>query len=333
MRSVGRDIERLLNDAAARGCCARATSSAVEKALLVRVRAGRVASPYAGMFVSSDLWEGLGARERHLFIARTLASKNAPMLFCCVTAALAYGLSVTTTGTFGTDAGTVCVASSRSNGCRFAGTRRFAVACDRAWTASGLPVTTPARTVFDCARYLSFPDGLAIADSALRQGLLDAASLEALVEEGRGSKGIAKARLVLEHMDGRAESGGESILRARMIELGYAVPELQVCFDNPLNPSSPYRVDLLSRRKDGGCVAIELDGRQKYQDEKMLNGRDALGVLLNERQREAALTACGLEIMRVRWSDLIDDARLRHLMDVYRIPRANAQQSPVLPRH
>ena len=54
----------------------------------------------------------------------------------------------------------------------------------------------------------------------------------------------------------------------------------------------------------------------------MTKGRDVLGVLMNERQREAALTACGLEVMRVRYCDLKSSQKLLRLMEAYRIPRA-----------
>ncbi len=38
-------------------------------------------------------------------------------------------------------------------------------------------VTTPLRTVIDCSRTLPFPEGLAVADSALRRGLFHADDL------------------------------------------------------------------------------------------------------------------------------------------------------------
>ena len=119
-----------------------------------------------------------------------------------------------------------------------------------------------------------------------------------------------------------AENGGESVLRARMIELGYVEPKLQVTFDNPLEPTKPYRVDLLSIRSDGTMVAIELDGRHKYTDAEFMNGKDTVEVLLDERQREAALSSLGLEIMRIRWPDLLDSAKLSSIMNAYRIPTA-----------
>jgi hypothetical protein len=51
---------------------------------------------------------------------------------------------------------------------------------------NGLRVTSPARTVVDCLRELPLPDAVAIADAALRRGLIEVAELEAVRQEQRG---------------------------------------------------------------------------------------------------------------------------------------------------
>ena len=38
------------------------------------------------------------------------------------------------------------------------------------------------------------------------------------------------------YADGRSENGGESIVRGIMIDLGFALPELQVEIEDPLCP-------------------------------------------------------------------------------------------------
>lgn len=320
--ATSKRIDAALRAEAKHGRCLLSTPQ-TSKALLKRTKSGTIHSPRRGMFVDADLWSTLSVRDRHLFVARTIAPRISPNIFCGVTAAFAYGLSVTTASAFGTDTKTIAVAGNGgAHGCKYAGIRWYPLGSDHPWKADGLDVTSPGRTVFDCARRLSFPDGLAIADSALRAGLLDRASLLRLIASGRGMKGIARAQLVCAHMDARAESGGESIVRARMIELGYATPELQISIISPLDQRQAYRIDMLSHRPDGTCVAIELDGRQKYEDTSMLRGGDLITTLLDERQREAAITACGIEVMRLRWRDLLDDKRLCHIMDAYRIPRS-----------
>jgi len=80
-------------------------------------------------------------------------------------------------------------------------------------------VTSPLRTVVDCAATLPFREGLAIADSACRMELITSEQLlgAALRLRGRGSP---RARLVAVHADGRADNPFESALRAIVIQRG-----------------------------------------------------------------------------------------------------------------
>lgn len=81
-------------------------------------------------------------------------------------------------------------------------------------------VTTPLKTVLDCARHLPFDEALAIADSALRSGSVTRAEMEAADVRGAGA---AAVRRVLAHADGRAANAFESVLRALCIEEGVDV--------------------------------------------------------------------------------------------------------------
>jgi len=89
-------------------------------------------------------------------------------------------------------------------------------------------VTTPIRTVLDCARTLPFDEALAVADSALRARALTRSDLVdgANAMHGTGSR---QARRVAKLADGRAANPFESVLRALAIEEGYDLtPQLQV---------------------------------------------------------------------------------------------------------
>jgi very-short-patch-repair endonuclease len=77
---------------------------------------------------------------------------------------------------------------------------------------SDLPVTTLLRTVLDCARTLPFAEALAVADSALRGGLIGPEELRSAADALNGP-GRAWGRRVARSADGRAESGLESVLR------------------------------------------------------------------------------------------------------------------------
>ncbi|CAB4951007.1 unannotated protein [freshwater metagenome] len=87
-------------------------------------------------------------------------------------------------------------------------------------------VTTPLRTVIDCARRLPFDEALAIADSALRSGLVTREDLDAIDVRGAGA---AAVRQVLAHADERAANPFESVLRALCIEAGLRIePQREV---------------------------------------------------------------------------------------------------------
>jgi very-short-patch-repair endonuclease len=101
-------------------------------------------------------------------------------------------------------------------------------------------VTSPLRTVLDCARTMPFREGLAIADSALRGELV---SKEELLEAAHRltNRGSRRALSVIQHSTPEAANPFESALRAVTITAGLDgfVPQLLICED-ALN----YRVDL-----------------------------------------------------------------------------------------
>ena len=117
-------------------------------------------------------------------------------------------------------------------------------------------VTTPLRTVLDCARVLPFDEALAVADSALRAGDVPRADLveAARVLHGTGSR---QARRVAKHADGRAANPFESVLRALAIDEGFELtPQLQIA-DSGLYAI----VDLGS---DELRLALEADGFEHH---------------------------------------------------------------------
>lgn len=89
-------------------------------------------------------------------------------------------------------------------------------------------VTTPLRTVVDCARVLPFDEALTVADSALRSGKVGRDELRRAGAVARGP-GSAQVRRVVENADGRAANPLESVLRALAIEVGLVMtPQLEV---------------------------------------------------------------------------------------------------------
>jgi very-short-patch-repair endonuclease len=93
-------------------------------------------------------------------------------------------------------------------------------------------VTSPLRTVLDCARVLPFAEALAVADAALRLRLVGRVELAHAAEGLRGN-GARRARLVASAGDGRSGSGLESVLRATLLQnrIRCFVPQLQIADD------------------------------------------------------------------------------------------------------
>ena len=81
-------------------------------------------------------------------------------------------------------------------------------------------VTTPLRTVIDCARRLPFDEALAVADSALRAGHLTKAELVQAASRVRGRAAEQCRRVAAEATD-RAANPFESVLRAIALDFPF----------------------------------------------------------------------------------------------------------------
>lgn len=91
---------------------------------------------------------------------------------------------------------------------------------------NGMPVTSLARTVADCARTLSFTCGVGVGDAALRAGLTPD-ELAVQLEVATGRPGVPAARRTAAFLDGRAENFGESLSRVVLRRAGVPTPDLQ----------------------------------------------------------------------------------------------------------
>jgi very-short-patch-repair endonuclease/predicted transcriptional regulator of viral defense system len=99
---------------------------------------------------------------------------------------------------------------------------------DHVTTASGIPVTTVARTVMDIARTTGFMEGVVAADSALHTHAAIKVEFAVVLQTCAQWRGIVRARQVLDFADGRAESALESVARVRFAEFRLPPPDLQV---------------------------------------------------------------------------------------------------------
>ena len=99
---------------------------------------------------------------------------------------------------------------------------------DEVCTVGELSVTTAARTALDLARHLDRNEAVRYLDALASATGLVADDVAPLVDRYRGSRGIKRARVALELMDGGAQSPKETWLRLLVIDAGYPRPCTQV---------------------------------------------------------------------------------------------------------
>ena len=170
-------------------------------------------------------------------------------------------------------------------------------ACDIRWADLPSPwvrdgwVLTPAATVVDCARRLAFDQALAVADSALRGGLVSWEALEVAVEEAP-RWGSARVRRVVAEADPRAHGPFESVLRAIALE----VPGLAVVPQHRIDDGQGRfigRVDLADVRLR---IVLEADSFEFHGLPELLD-KDCL--------RYDELVVAGWLVLRFSWRQVM----------------------------
>lgn len=169
----------------------------------------------------------------------------------------------------------------------------------------GLRTTTVARTVVDLGRSWSTCAALSAADHALHTGLVAPEELRAELEAVGAVPGARRARRVVLAADGRSESVGESLSRARMIELGLPAPVLQ--HEVRDGEGAIGRVDFWW---PGLGLVGEFDGRLKYRVHGLTDGRLVEERVWAEKLREDRLRGAGLRVVRWTWDVALDASAL-----------------------
>lgn len=280
---------------------------------------GEYVNPIPSLFARRLFWQGLSPSQRALHLMRSCLERHPTWVFTGAAGALAHGLDVPHGLIFPMGAIIERGSMPYESPClRFV--RRAGVASD---VIEGCRVAPLWACVADCLRGTSFPMGLAVADAALRYtGASVRDMMSHLSRCGSHRCGIRRALLIASHADARAENGGESFARALMIEEGFMLPDLQVELTDPVDPSHRFRVDQFWRLPRGGGVIGELDGKEKYWNPKMMQGRSTLGTVLDERQRESRLTLLRYPVLRYTFADLLVPARFIRLLEAAGIPRS-----------
>ncbi|MBT1177452.1 hypothetical protein [Bifidobacterium callimiconis] len=181
-------------------------------------------------------------------------------------------------------------------------------------------VTILLRTIFDCARWLDFPDALPIVESALRQRFttIDELSRAFRTEEGRNRRGALK---VLKYASGKTENGGEAYALAVMIEEGFAPPQLQVAMPCRNENGNPDRVDYFWRTDDGRTIVAELDGRIKYRDESMYRNGSLPDTIIAEKEREERIRMVVTSMVRFSFAEAYRRTDLVRKLEWAGVPR------------
>lgn len=152
------------------------------------------------------------------------------------------------------------------------------------------PVTTPLRTVLDCARSMPFAEALGVADGFLRRGLVDRAELRSTAAGLRGA-GRVRVAEVARAADPRSDNPFESALRAVVLTCGAGsfVPQVPLLVP-PLGLVRPDLVD------EGRCVVLEADSFAWH------GSRPAL---VRDCERYDALVVAGFAVLRFSWEQVV----------------------------
>jgi hypothetical protein len=123
-----------------------------------------------------------------------------------------------------------------------------------------LAVTTPARTALDLARHLKRDVAVRHLDALAAATGVTADDVASLVERYRGWRGIKRARIALDLMDGGAQSPKETWLRLLVIDAGYPRPRTQI------RVHDGFAEAFLDMGWDEPKIALDYDGEQHQVD-------------------------------------------------------------------
>jgi hypothetical protein len=143
--------------------------------------------------------------------------------------------------------------------------------------ASGLPRTSPTRTVWDLSTWLPPTSSVPIIDSLLGLGVVEMDALTEYIAGRRAQRGYRRSGQAVALADGRAQSAPESVLRVRLVLAGVPRPTVQL----------PVSVASITLHPDLAwpeyLVAMEYDGQwhddpgQMHRDRRRLNKLIAAG--------------------------------------------------------
>lgn len=270
-----------------RGLSSRSIDAAIAGGLLVRV--------HHGWYVESGVWDAAYPEKRHLLrvVAAHAQQRGSDAYSSHTSAAVLHGLPL-----FRLTPRRVHVSGAALGGHvtkHDVARHGVDVPEEDRTVIDGIPCTSLARTVADMVRLAPLEAGMSIADAALRLAAWDDAKraydegaaeelreqIRARMERNARARGIRRGRFVLDLADGRAQLPGESVSRLYLVQLGFAVPRLQVPLPAP--DGGRYFVDF---GLDDVNAWGEYDGEAKYLDPALRGDATLERILLEEKIRE-----------------------------------------------
>jgi very-short-patch-repair endonuclease len=145
------------------------------------------------------------------------------------------------------------------------------------WTISGVAVTSPLRTAYDCLRLLRGRERLVVADALTHLGVTTVDELRRYFATQRRMRNLRIAERLIDDIEPKSESPMETRLRLVLVEGGLPRPQAQWEITNAAGVVQ-WRLDLAYPDVK---VAVEYDGawhwRQRRDDDRRRAALRALG--------------------------------------------------------
>lgn len=298
----------LASEAEAVGVNGRALGAAVRAGLLVRLR--------SGAYQRRHEIAGATPEARHLQVVRAAARQLREPVFSHESAAVVWGLPVVAhvggLHVLGPHAGDGAPHASGRRG----DLTRHAWRGARVVETGGLRVTSALDTVAALASGRDLLRALPAAEAAVTRGLVTPEEIADVAAARSATRGVRTLRSVAALVDGRSESPGESVSRARIHLDGFDQPELQTSVVDRRGVIG--RVDFWW---PGARVVGEFDGRVKYRTDGVDDRRAVEDRVWAEKRREDRIRATGARVARWTWQDAWRPGALYRLLTEAGVPR------------
>lgn len=283
-----------------------------DRALRREKAAGTLLALRRGVYVGAAAWSDLTSRERYRARIRATVGTRRTVhpVVCHVSAAVLWGFPILES--WPRHVHLLVGAESPARSKNGVIVHRWDQQTAELTDLDQFHVTSPAQTLADLSRVLSFEESVAMIDHALnlRRALLPVAVTKedvlACLARSPAGRGHTRAQRAISFADGLSGSVGESRSRVAIHQLGFPAPELQR--RHPSLRSAYYETDFEwpEYRQIG-----EFDGAGKYLKEEWMGGRDTAQVVYEEKLREDELRAEGNGVTRWGGEELDDRSLLR----------------------